>query len=198
MRVLSFIPAFVLAAASFVAAAPTNSPVDTSCLIPTGTGNDAPVQPVIVILNNATTFIQPYSGQLSGLQGDACTPDAVSDILVEVTAIVSTCVSQIQALGDIDCTGLDLTNLCAAIFALLNLVLVILNTLVTVVLTLGLSAVATIVAVISNLLNAVLGLVACLQVFIDAALAGVLGPVLVLVCSVVDLLLSIVVKLGVN
>jgi len=64
MRVLSFIPAFVLAAASFVAAAPTNSPVDTSCITPGG-GNDAPVQPVIVILNNATTYIQPYSGQLS-------------------------------------------------------------------------------------------------------------------------------------
>jgi hypothetical protein len=34
--------------------------------------------------------------------------------------------------------------------------------------------------------------VSCLNVFIDAALSGVLGPVLTLVCSIVDLLLSIV------
>lgn len=65
MRVLSFIPAFLLAAASFVVAAPSPTPADTSCVSSTGgNGNDAPVQPVISIIANATTYIQPLSAQL--------------------------------------------------------------------------------------------------------------------------------------
>ena len=63
MRVLSFIPAFLLAAASFVAAAPT--PADTSCVAaPTSSGDDSALQPVISIITTATTAIQPLSNQL--------------------------------------------------------------------------------------------------------------------------------------
>ena len=66
MRALSFIPAFLFAAASFVAAAPASIPVDTSCVSnPTGgSGSDAALQPVIAIINNATNYIQPLSDQL--------------------------------------------------------------------------------------------------------------------------------------
>lgn len=65
MRVLSFIPAFLLAAASFVAAAPASVP-DTTCVSnPTGgNGNDAPVQPVIAIITSATNNMQPLSDKL--------------------------------------------------------------------------------------------------------------------------------------
>lgn len=73
MRVLSFIPAFLFAAASLVAAAPASAPADTSCVSnpsggngngASGNGNDAALQPVISIIANATTYIQPLSGQL--------------------------------------------------------------------------------------------------------------------------------------
>lgn len=70
MRVLSFIPAFVLAAASFVAAAPTSSAVSIpsvpsvpSC-VTGGSGNDGALQPIISIIANATVELQGLSGQL--------------------------------------------------------------------------------------------------------------------------------------
>jgi hypothetical protein len=64
MRVLSFIPAFLLAAASFVAAAPASGTPSDVASCPSNSGNDAPLQPVITIIANATTYIQPLSGQL--------------------------------------------------------------------------------------------------------------------------------------
>jgi hypothetical protein len=48
-----------------------------------------------------------------------------------------------------------------------------------------------------SLRHAVLDLVGCLNIFVVASLSGVLGPVLALVCGVVDLLLSIVAGLNV-
>ncbi|KAH0826052.1 hypothetical protein J3R83DRAFT_7337 [Lanmaoa asiatica] len=203
MRVLSFIPAFLLAAASFVVAAPSPAPADTSCVSPAGgNGNDAVLQPVISIIANATTYIQPLSGQLTGLKGDSCTPDAVSGVVIQINAVVSTCVAQLQAAAEVDLTGLDLTSLCATIYGLLTLVFAVLNTLVEIVIYLGADAVGTIQTVICNLLNAVTTLVGCLKIFVDASLSGVLGPVISLVCGVVELLLSIVgglnVVLGVN
>ncbi|KAF9218480.1 hypothetical protein BS17DRAFT_550589 [Gyrodon lividus] len=68
MRVLSFIPAFLLAAASFVAAAPApNSGAAVPSCVPagagSGSGNDAALQPIISIIANATTYIQPLSVQ---------------------------------------------------------------------------------------------------------------------------------------
>ncbi|KIK97903.1 hypothetical protein PAXRUDRAFT_824447, partial [Paxillus rubicundulus Ve08.2h10] len=205
MRVLSFIPAFLLAAASFVAAAPTSDTPSAdvpSCSSNTahptgGNGNDAPLQPVITIIANATTYIQPLSGQLANLQGDSCTPDAVSDIVVQITAIVSTCVAQLQAAAKVDLTGLDLTGLCGTIYGLLTLVLAVLNTLVAIVIFLAGNAVGTVQTVITNLLHAVTDLVGCLNIFVAASLSGVLGPVISLVCGVVELLLSIVVGLNV-
>ncbi|KAF9218488.1 hypothetical protein BS17DRAFT_770684 [Gyrodon lividus] len=200
MRVLSFIPAFLLAAASFVAAAPASgTPADVpSCASPTdGNGNDAALQPVISIIANATSYIQPLSGQLANLQGDSCTPDAVSGIVVQITAVVSTCVLQLQAAAKVDLNGLDLTSLCATIYGLLTLVFTVLNTLVAIVLFLAGNAVGTVQTVIINLLHAVTDLVGCLNIFVVAAVSGVLGPVISLVCGVVDLLLSIVVGLNV-
>ncbi|KAF8838317.1 hypothetical protein BDN67DRAFT_100835 [Paxillus ammoniavirescens] len=203
MRVLSFIPAFLLAAASFVAAAPASPSDVPSCPSNTGgSGNDAALQPVITIIANATTYIQPLSGELANLKGDSCTPDAVSDIVVQITAIVSTCVVQLQAAAKVDLTGLDLTGLCATIYGLLTLVLAVLNTLVAIVIFLAGNAVGTVQTVITNLLNAVTNLVGCLNIFVVASLSGVLGPVISLVCGVVELLLSIVaglnVVLGIN
>lgn len=66
MRVLSFIPAILLAAAGFVAAVPTAVPASTSCVSnPTGgNGNDAALQPAIAIITNTTISIQPLSDQL--------------------------------------------------------------------------------------------------------------------------------------
>lgn len=146
MRVLSFIPAFVLAAASFVAAAPSSvpavpsttpsSPAGTSC-VPSG-GDDSALQPVISIIANATAYIGPLGDQLSmfslvifhstlfirfvdGMQsGDSCNSDDVSPIVIQITAIVELCVSQLQAALPVDCSGLDLTNLCATIYAILS------------------------------------------------------------------------------
>lgn len=69
MRVLSFIPAFLLAAASFVAAAPAAASIRavSSCVPSTGTlgGDDTALQPIISIIANATSQIQPLSDQLS-------------------------------------------------------------------------------------------------------------------------------------
>jgi hypothetical protein len=56
----------------------------------------------------------------AGLSGDSCTPDAVSDIVVQITAVVSTCVVQLQAAAKVDLTVVDLTSLCATIYALLT------------------------------------------------------------------------------
>ena len=67
MRVLSFIPAVLLAVTSFVAAVPVASP-GASDTVPTtcgSTGNDAALQPIISIIANATTQIQPLCDQLS-------------------------------------------------------------------------------------------------------------------------------------
>ncbi|KAF8838324.1 hypothetical protein BDN67DRAFT_971749 [Paxillus ammoniavirescens] len=200
MRVLSFIPAFILAAASFVAAAPTTpSSVGAPSCGPSGSsnGNDVALQPIITIIANATAHIQPLSTQLSGLSGDSCTPDSVSGIVIQITAVVSTCVAQLQAAAEVDLTGLDLTSLCATIYALLTLVCGILQTVVAIVLFLAGGAVGTVQVVVTNLLNAVLELVGCLNIFVVASLSGVLGPVLALVCGVVDLLLSIVAGLNV-
>ncbi|KIK94121.1 hypothetical protein PAXRUDRAFT_143558 [Paxillus rubicundulus Ve08.2h10] len=197
MRVLSFIPAFLLAAASFVAAAPTAPSGAPSCTSGTGSGNDAALQPIITIIANATAHIQPLSAQLSGLSGDSCTPDAVSGIVVQITAVVSTCVTQLQAAAEVDLTGLDLTSLCATIYGLLTLVFAVLQTVVAIVLFLAGGAVGTVQVVVTNLLNAVLALVGCLNIFVVASLSGVLGPVLALVCGVVDLLLGIVAGLSV-
>ncbi|KAG8221631.1 hypothetical protein J3R82DRAFT_1909 [Butyriboletus roseoflavus] len=199
MRVLSFIPAILLAAAGFVTAAPASAPADTSCVSNpsggngNGNGNDAALQPVISIIANATTYIQPLSGQLAGLKGDSCTPDAVSGVLIQINAVVSTCVAQLQAAATVDLTGLDLTNLCVTIYGLLSLILTVLNALVTIVIYLGADAVGTIQAVLSNLLHNVTNLVGCLKVFADASVYGVLGPVNSLVCGGVNLLLSLVV-----
>lgn len=65
MRVLSFIPAILLAAAGFVAAAPTTSTSAVTSCIPAVPGSDATLQPYITIIQNATAQIQPLSGQLS-------------------------------------------------------------------------------------------------------------------------------------
>ena len=67
MRVLSFIPAFLLAVTSFVAAAPvagTSDVVPTTCSGGSG-GSDASLQPIITIIASATTQIQPLNDQLS-------------------------------------------------------------------------------------------------------------------------------------
>ncbi|KAF9235952.1 hypothetical protein BU15DRAFT_77449 [Melanogaster broomeanus] len=205
MRVLSFIPAFLLAAASFVAAAPsaaTPSGSVPSC-VPSGTGsgsgNDAALQPIISIIANATAYIQPLNTQLTGLQGQgsSCSPDDVSGIVIQITAVISTCVAQLQAAAKVDLTGLDLDSLCVAIYAHLSLVLTILTSLCAIVRALAGSAVGNLQTVICNLLNAITDLVGCLKIFVDASLSGVLGPVLALVCGAVELLLSIVVGLNV-
>ncbi|KAH0826398.1 hypothetical protein J3R83DRAFT_5368 [Lanmaoa asiatica] len=194
MRVLSFIPAFLLAAASFVAAAPAASPRDAvpSC-VPSAGGNDAALQPIISIIVNATSQIQPLSDKLTSCQGSG-TPDVdtVSDIVVQITEIISNTVDDLKAAVKVDLSGLDLTNLCSTIYALLILVFTILGTLVKIVLALAGSAVGTLQTVICNLLHAVTNLVGCLKIFVNAALTGVLGPVIDLVCGVVDLLLGIV------
>ncbi|KIJ64082.1 hypothetical protein HYDPIDRAFT_168159 [Hydnomerulius pinastri MD-312] len=200
MRVLSFIPALLLTAASFVAAAPTTGTpsTDVSSCVPAGTppssgsGNDAALQPIISIIANATAHITPLSGQLTGLKGSDCTPDNVQGIVVQITAVVSTCVTQLHAAVEVDLTGLDLSNLCITIYGLLTLVCTVLNTLVAIVLLLGKGAVGTVAIVVVNLLHAVTDLVGCLNIFVVASLMGVLGPVIALVCGVVDLLLSIV------
>ncbi|KAF9235944.1 hypothetical protein BU15DRAFT_77444 [Melanogaster broomeanus] len=202
MRVLSFIPAFLLAAAGFVVAAPasgTPSAGAPSCVSsPTGgNANDTDLQPVISIIANATSYIQPLSVQLANLKGDSCTPDAVSGIVVQITDVVSTCVVQLQAAASVDLTGLDLAHFCATVYGLLTMVLTILNTLVAIVLFLAHNAVGTVQTVICNLLNAVTTLVGCLNVFVVASVHGVLAPVISLVCNVVELLLSIVVGLDV-
>ncbi|KAG9311176.1 hypothetical protein JVU11DRAFT_8245 [Chiua virens] len=172
MRVLSFVPAFLLAAASFVAAAPTvtsSSPVSTPSCVPAGTGNDAPLQPIISIIANATAEIQPLCDQLStfghssdarreaSIQQGSGTPNAddVSVVVVKITAAVSTCVSQLNAA--------------------VKLVLTVLNALVAIILTLAGGIVGTLKTDIGNLLNAVLDLVGCLKVFVNASVSGVLG-----------------------
>ncbi|KAN0082734.1 hypothetical protein V8E55_008529 [Tylopilus felleus] len=199
MRVLSFIPAFLFAAASFVAAAPASIPVDTSCVSnPTGgSGSDAALQPVIAIINNATNYIQPLSDQLSALNGDSCTPSAVSGIVVQIDAVVSTCVTQLKAAAKVELTGLNLSNLCVAIYALLQLVVAVLNTLVGIVLTFHASAVGTIQTVICHLLTSIKLLLGCLKVFVVPSVTGVLGPVIILVDTGAKLLLSIFVKIEV-
>ncbi|KAF8123010.1 hypothetical protein EV363DRAFT_1358258 [Boletus edulis] len=205
MRVLSFIPAFLLATASFVASAPTN-PVDTSCVSApgggSGSGNDAALQPVISIIANATTQIQPLSGQLTALKGDSCTPEAVADIVVQITAVVSFCVTQIQATAKVDFTGLDFGRLCVAIYANLTVMLTVLNTLVMIVGFLGAKAVGTVDVVVCNLLNAVIKFVGCLDGFVVVSVTGILGPAIALVNASVQFLLPIVVGLkasvGVN
>jgi len=68
MRVLFFIPAF-LVASGFVAAVPVASPgpsdaMPHSCL-GSGGDNDAALQPIISIIANATIVLQPLSDQLS-------------------------------------------------------------------------------------------------------------------------------------
>lgn len=57
---------------------------------------------------------------IASLSGDSCTPDAVSSIVVQINAAVSTGITQLQAIGKVDLTGLDLTNLCATIYGLLT------------------------------------------------------------------------------
>ncbi|KIJ64092.1 hypothetical protein HYDPIDRAFT_188193, partial [Hydnomerulius pinastri MD-312] len=189
MRVLSFIPALLLTAASFVAAAPTAGSPSTdaaAACVPagapgnpaSGNGNDAALQPIISIIANATTYITPLSGQLTDLKGgNGCTPDAVVDIVVQITAVVSTCATQLGAAVTVDLNGLDLTSLCATIYGLLSLVLAVLNTLVAIVLYLAGNATGTVLEVILNLLHAVTDLVGCLNIFVVASLSGVLGPV---------------------
>lgn len=65
MRVLFFIPAFLLAVASFVVAAPAPTPADTAVSYPVGTGNDPSLQPVMTIITNTTDHIRGLSVQLS-------------------------------------------------------------------------------------------------------------------------------------
>ncbi|KAF8548626.1 hypothetical protein OG21DRAFT_1500909 [Imleria badia] len=197
MRVLSFIPAFLLAAASFVVAAPASTPVDAAVSYPTGTGNDAALQPVITIIANTTDHVQGLNVQLTNLKGDSCTPDAVSAIVVQINAVVSTCVTQLQATAKVDLTGLDLTNLYVAIYGLLGLILTVLNTLVTIVLFLGVAAVGKVQTAASTLLNTIIVLAGCLNIFVDVSASATLGPVIIVVKASVDLILSIVIKLNV-
>lgn len=63
MRVLSLIPAFLLAVTSFVAAAPTSTPSTPACVPSTG-GDDSSLQPIISIIVNATAVIQGFSDEL--------------------------------------------------------------------------------------------------------------------------------------
>lgn len=57
---------------------------------------------------------------IANLKGDSCTPDAVSSIVVQINAVVSTCVAQLQATAKVNLTGVDLTNLYVAIYGLLG------------------------------------------------------------------------------
>ena len=69
MRLLSFVPAFLLAAASFVVAAPnTSGAVGTSPSPSTGGGSDACLQDVITILADTTDAIKPLNVKLSTFQ----------------------------------------------------------------------------------------------------------------------------------
>lgn len=149
MRVLSFIPAFLLAAASFVVAAPTATPsvpATPSAPVPScapsvpssggsGSSDNSSLQAYIDILTKATTQIQPLSDQLctsivgvvrcySDNPAASCkegTPDVdtVSGICVQITAVVTDTVTQLKATAQVDLTGLDLTSVCSAIYALL-------------------------------------------------------------------------------
>jgi hypothetical protein len=193
MRVLSFIPAFLLAVTSFVAAVPTASPGATDAAPTTcgGTGNDAALQPIISIIANATTHIQPLCDQLSSANTGTPDVDTVCGIVTQIDVVVSFCVEQLQAAATVDLSGLDLTNLCSTISALLALVFTLLNTLVAIVLVLAGGAVGTLQTVVCNLLNSIINLVGCLQVFVVASVTGVLGPILSLVCGHVDCLLTV-------
>lgn len=57
---------------------------------------------------------------IAALKGDSCTSDAVSSVLVQIDAVVSTCVAQLQATAQVDLSDLDLTNLCVTIYGLLS------------------------------------------------------------------------------
>jgi len=133
MRVLSFIPAFILAASGFVAAVPGPSDAMPSCTI----GHDTSLQPIIDIIANATTVIQPLSDQLGTFIApvfqrftdkhypascNISTPDddTVSGIVVQIDAVVSTTVAQLKAAAKAELYRLDLTNLCSTIYALLT------------------------------------------------------------------------------
>ena len=57
---------------------------------------------------------------IAALNGDSCIPSAVSGIVVQIDAVVSTCVTQLKAAAKVELTGLNLSNLCVAIYALLQ------------------------------------------------------------------------------
>lgn len=50
----------------------------------------------------------------------SCTSDAITSIVVDITAVVDTCITQLQAAVQVDITGLDLTDICVAISALVQ------------------------------------------------------------------------------
>ena len=61
-------------------------------------------------------------GCIAGMQNDpsSCTSDAITSIVVDITAVVDTCITQLQAAVQVDITGLDLTDICVAISALVQ------------------------------------------------------------------------------
>ncbi|KAG8221777.1 hypothetical protein J3R82DRAFT_2092 [Butyriboletus roseoflavus] len=92
---------------------------------------------------------RPLTPSLSSGAPDVST---VSGVIVQVTAIVKVTVGQLNAVGSISLDGLDLTSTCSAIYALLALVLAILNSVVLIATTLTGSAIISLQGVVTGLL----------------------------------------------
>ncbi|KAG6371493.1 hypothetical protein JVT61DRAFT_9531 [Boletus reticuloceps] len=126
MRVLSFIPALLLAAAGFVAAAPSASNNGVALFartpdVSTPTGNIPPsAQPAVDAANKATSQIKPLNDKLDSYKSNP-NADEVAGVVTEITAVIKVAVGEL-AVVKID-AGVDLTGVLAVVLALVAEVL---------------------------------------------------------------------------
>ncbi|KAF8414822.1 hypothetical protein L210DRAFT_76811 [Boletus edulis BED1] len=121
MRVLSFIPAVLLAAAGLVAAAPSASNNGVALFARTSdvsapTGNiPQSAQPVVDAATKATSQIKPLNDKLETYKSN---PDAdqVGAVVTQITAVIKVAVSEL-AVVKID-AGVDLTGVLAVVLVL--------------------------------------------------------------------------------